>query len=462
MYNVIKEGTPARYTVTRPENGQIYVITVGHRPLLSCTPYAHRNDPDVKGLFSCDFSPEWKTAVSADMLWLFEGDASCFRLKSIGRDAYLTAHGSYEYGEHHRRERVSVGYGDGTEFHLTNEGWIAFFDSEAEFKLIFMSSHGFIAPANDWVSSITESADAEFYAVAPAREAYPTPKYRARHADGVTRLSFISDVHNLPKRLDRWLSRLPVTLDVCVFGGDITAGNVRSVAAQQAAHAAVGEVVARHTSSPPVVTVGNHEREYEYRWDGRSVRDIYPDTLDFGGFVGENYAIYNYGASEFDHNDFQSHFPHERTRELARWLADVPTDIPVFVNSHYPLHALKTRPKPDGARGLIELLNASPNVIFMWGHNHGQHLETGYGRILSRGDELLYDYETDERTEIGFTYCSHGAMYDAARTVAPYYGLVATVTEGKVSLTYYDMSGDPLPYKTSDGVSDKTEFVIEM
>lgn len=467
MYDIIKEGTPARYKKEEPKNGGIYVITVGHRPLLACTPYAHRNDPDVKGLFSCDFSPEWKTAVSSDMLWLFEGDVNGFRLKSVARDAYLTAHGAYEHGEHHRRELVSVGYEEATEFHFTNEGWIAFCDSDAEFKLIFMSSHGFVAPANDWVSSITESADVEFFAVTSAADAYPVPEYAAHtETDGVSRLSFVSDVHNLPKRLDRWLSHLPVTLERCVFGGDITAGNVRSIAAQQAAHAAVGEVVARHTSRLPIVTVGNHEREYEYRWDGRAVEDVYPDTVAFGGFIEENYAVYNYGASEFDHNDFQSHFPRERTQELALWLTDVPQNVPVFVNSHYPLHALKTRPAPYGAKELIELLNAYPNVIFLWGHNHGQHLETGYGRILTHGDELLYDYETNAKAVIGFTYASHGAMYDAARTVAPYYGLVASVTARKVSLTYYDMSGAPLPYKTADGngdaPADTTEFVLQI
>ncbi len=462
MYTTVKEGTPARYIQSKPENGHIYVITVGHRPLLASGPYAHRTDPDVKGLFSCDFSPEWKTAVSADMLWIFEGAEDCFRLKSLARDIYLNAHGRYEYGEHHRREIVSVEYGDATEFHLTNEGWIAFNDSDTEFKLIFMSSHGFIAPANNWVSSITESADAEFYAVTPAEEAYEAVTYLAPNEDGRSRLSFISDVHNLPKRLDRWLKNLPVTLERCVFGGDITAGNVKSIASQQAAHASVGEIVAKYTSAPPIVTVGNHEREYEYRWEGRSVSDVYPDTVDFGGFTEDNYAVYNYGASEFDHNDFQSHFPAERTEELAKWLAGVPADIPVFVNSHYPLHALKTRPHPDGARGLIDLLNGYPNVIFLWGHNHGQHLETGYGRILTRGDELLYDYETGARAVIGFTYSSHGAMYDAARTVAPYYGLVATVERGRVILTYYDMSGTPLPYKIANGIADKTEFVLEI
>lgn len=461
MYSIPKEGTPARYAPATPENGGVYVITVGHRPLLAGTPYAHRNDPDLKGLFSCDFSCEWETAVSPAMLWRFEGTENAFCLKSVVKDAYLTAHAAYEYGEHHRREKVSLDFDGKTEFHLTNEGWIAFFDADEEFKLIFMSSHGFAAPANDWVSSITESADAEFYSVTAAGTAYSEPVYLGKSGDGVKRLSFVSDVHNLPRRLDRWLSHLPFTLERCVFGGDITAGNVKTIAAQQVSHAAIGKIVAKHTSKPPTVTVGNHEREYEYRWDGRTVADIYPDTVDFGGYVTDTYAIYNYGASEFDHNDFQSHFPAERTRELAGWLSDVPNGIPVFVNSHYPLHALPTRPRPDGADDVIELLNGYPNVIFLWGHNHGQHLETGYGRILSRGDEILYDHTSGAKKRINFTYCSHGAMYDAARTVAPYYGLVATVEAGKTTLTYYDMSGAAVPYKTPEGVGNACDFVIE-
>ncbi len=461
MQTYVKEGMPSRFALAKPKNGGIYVITVGHRPLLAGTPYAHRNDPDVKGLFSCDFSPEWKTAVSPAMLWLFEGDKTSFRLKSMAKGEYLAACGEYEYADEYRCEKVSLGYGDATEFHLTNEGWIAFFSDGEEFKLIYMSSHSFHAPANDWVSSITESADADFYSMTPTDEAYPVPKASKNYNRDTVLLSFISDVHNLPKRLDCWLSNLPFAIDRCVFGGDITAGNVKSIAAQQAAHAAVGEIVMRHTPLSPIMTVGNHEREYEYRWDGRTVGDIYPDTCDFGEFVFDSHVIYNYGASEFDHNDFQSHFPAERTQLLAEWLKSVPNNIPIFINSHYPLHALKTRPRPDGAEEMIKLLNEYPNVIFLWGHNHGQHLETGYGRILSVGDSILYDHNSDKRMTLGFTYCSHGAMYDAARTVAPYYGLVAAVSEGEVRLTYYNMSGEPLPYKTANGISEKTDFILK-
>ncbi len=462
MHSRTREGTPARYAPSSPKNGNEYVITVGNRPLLAGTPYAHGNDPDVKGLFPCDFSPEWKTAVSDCMLWRFEGCADAFYLRSVGRGEYLSAHAKYVYDEHYRREKVSLEYGAPTEFHLTNEGWIAFFADGEEFKLIYMSSHSFHAPANGFVSSITESADAEFYSVTPADDSYPTPTYRERPKRDFTALSFVSDVHNLPKRLDRWLSRLPFSLDRCVFGGDITAGNVKSIAAQQAAHATVGDVVAKHTSLPPVITVGNHEREYEYRWDGRDVRDIYPDTADFGLSVFDGYAIYNYGASEFDHNDFQSHFPSERTRELASALKTVPRDIPVFVNSHYPLHALETRPHPDGAGEVIELLNGYPNVIFLWGHNHGQHLETGYGRILTVGDEITYEHESGASMAIGFTYASHGAMYDAARTVAPYYGLAARIADGETRLTYYNMAGEPVPYKTADGISADSDFILKI
>ncbi len=461
--HTVREGAPARYTAAEPKNGGIYVITVGNRPLLAGTPYAHRGEPDVKGLFPCDFSPEWKTAVSPAMLWKFEGDGASFRLKSIARSEYLTARAEYVYDGKYRREAVSLGYdGEGTSFRFTNEGWISFFAVENEFKLIFMSHSGFHAPANDWVSSISEAADAEFYEIAPADTAYPPFGYREPSPHGATTLSFISDVHNLPKRLERWLSRLPVTLECCIFGGDITAGNVKSIAAQQSAHDSVGRVVARYTALPPIVTLGNHEREYEHRWDGRQVSDIYPDTTDFGGFVFDTYAVYCYGASEFDHNNFQSHFPSEQTEKLAEWLEKVPKNIPVFINSHYPLHALETRPSPKGAEAVIRLLNGYPNAVFLWGHNHGQHLETGYGRILSRGDEIMYDFSSKAAAAIGFSYASHGAMYDAARTVAPYYGLVATVRTGRLTLCYYDMAGTPVPYKTANGISDKAEFTLEI
>lgn len=511
----LTEGSPAIYVPTVPNEEDELIITIGKRPLLWGRPYAHRGDENHRGLFSCGFSPAWKNGVCAAMLWRIELFDDGFYIKSAGTDEYLTAEGEITENE----EKVSLSFGEKTKFHLTNEGFIAFDTADGEFYLSYHHSRGFIAPSA-WASSMTDMSDAEFFAAsAPCGKAalsfdsdavtvycgekalrsgdevdvgtrisvkgeqegfagWKANGYAVRadgeytvyrdtviepiaktSGDGV-RLSFISDVHDLPHRLEKWLFSLPFEPERCVFGGDITAGNVKSIAAQQAAHDAVGDIVARYTKNPPIITIGNHEYEYSYRWGDRSISEIFTDTLAFGGVIEGDYAIYNFGASEFDHDDFQSNFPDERIEEMGEFLKTLPSGIPVFINAHYPLHAVKRRPSPCGAEKMIALLSEYPNAIYLWGHNHGQRTEEGYGRILTLGDEILYSYDEGKKATLGFTYASHGAMYDAARTVAPYYGLTAHVTKEKTELTYYDLSGAPVPYKTAAGAGESVTFTL--
>ncbi len=511
--NIPFEGSPAVYEKTLPNETDRLIITIGKHPLLWGRPYSHKGDDKCRGLFSCGFSPRWETGVSSAMLWRIEQTDGGFYIKSSGTGEYLFAEGAIVDGE----EAVSLSFGGKTKFRLTNEGFIAFDTEDGEFYLSYHSSRGFIAPSA-WTSSMTDMSDAEFFAAVPREgevtvsfqgevtvygddevlesgtcvprgttlsvdcgkgvsgwraNGYalrPCEKYTVcrdtviepviKKRDGGKHLSFISDVHDLPHRLEKWLFSLPFELEKCVFGGDITAGNVKSIAAQQEAHRAVGKVVARYTKKPPVITIGNHEYEYSHRWDGREISEIFTDTVAFGGAIEDDHAIYNFGASEFDHDDFQSNFPEERIEELRAFLENVPSGIPVFVNAHYPLHAVKRRPKPCGAERMIRLLSEYKNVIYLWGHNHGQRTEEGYGRILTLGDEMVYDFDESKKATLGFTYASHGAMYDAARTVAPYYGLTARLTKGKTELTYYDLSGSPVPYKTAQGIGESVTFTL--
>lgn len=511
----LREGSPAIYVPTLPNDTDELIITVGKRPLLLGRPYSHRGDDNHRGLFSCGFSPRWKNGVSSAMLWRIEYADGGFYIKNAGTDEYLSAEGEIVEDE----EKVSLSFGEKTEFHLTNEGFIAFYTASGEFYLSYHHSRGFIAPSA-WTSSMTDMSDAEFFAAtSPCGKAalsfdsnsvtvYSGKRplasgdevefgtsvsvkgkyddiagwrangyavraggeytvYRdtvikpiVKRHDGGKYLSFISDVHDLPHRLDKWLFSLPFELERCVFGGDITAGNVKSIAAQQAAHDAACDIVARYTKKPSIVTIGNHEYEYSYRWGEREISEIFTDTLAFGGIIEAEYAIYNFGASEFDHDDFQSNFPDGRIKELRDFLKTVPSGIPVFVNAHYPLHAVKRRPSPCGAEKMIALLSEYKNAVYLWGHNHGQRAEDGYGRILTVGDEILYNYDEGKKATLGFTYASHGAMYDAARTVAPYYGLTARLTKGKTELTYYDLSGAPVPYKTAAGAGESVTFTL--
>jgi len=522
------EGAAAFYTPAAANTEDLFVITVGTRPLLAGRAFPPRAGDTHCGLFSCDFDPSWTTAAAAAMLWQFEEAEGGFYLKNYETGTRLTATGSHA---HTREESTDLFMSEeGTLFSFSNEGWLTFTCEDATFCLCG-TGQGYFSYCypTGRLTTITTQSDTALYAAFMAEEKACTvywdcpegsvltvsggsrdlcsgdkvpmgteitlsltppagrifsgylaeghlaaPQQPLRicrdteitpivSGNGETCLSFIADVHDLPHRLEQWARSLPqeIALSRMIFGGDITAGSVRSIAVQQAAHQTVGEVIARYSLQEPIITVGNHEREYEFRWEGRSVADIYPDTVDFGPHTEANYLVYNYGASEFDHEDFQSNFPAERTAQLEKWLETVPADRPVFLNAHYPLHATRYRPQPCGAAALIAVLNRHPNVICLWGHNHGH--DNSYGTIVPRGGEILYDYTANLSAKIGFTYCSHGAMYDAARTVAPYYGLVAKVAAdgSRVTLCYYDLSGTARGYKTAAGPCSEP-FMVEI
>ena len=188
-----------------------------------------------------------------------------------------------------------------------------------------------------------------------------------------------------------------------------------------------------------VYTTGNHDYQ-----SGSNNNSIASDLSGTTGYkrIGEavktnDYIIYVFGAAsgsqQFNTNDIN---------ELSNYLASAPTDIPIFVLSHFPLHSISGRTSSN-AGDVIDALNQRSNVIFMWGHNHSQvknGTETNYGKVYTAGYSLTYN--TNQSKTINFTYANAGGMRDVGSSQPDnneYKGVVATVSKSdhSVKFRYY-------------------------
>ena len=131
--------------------------------------------------------------------------------------------------------------------------------------------------------------------------------------------------------------------------------------------------------------------------------------------VTEDYIVYNLGSAQESMS-----FPQADIDAVDAYLAAAPTDIPVFILSHFPLHlscATAEHSIPGGDHrqtenngALIEVLNKYPNVVFLWGHNH-TFQDPRYGTICPAGSLFTYDYNNPtEKIAINFTYANYGSF----------------------------------------------------
>ena len=179
--------------------------------------------------------------------------------------------------------------------------------------------------------------------------------------------------------------------------------------------------------------------------------------------VTEDYIVYNLGSAQETMG-----FPQSDIDALDAYLAQAPSDIPVFILGHFPLHlvcATATHSIPGGDHrqsennaALIEVLNKYPNVVYFWGHNHSLQ-DPRYGTICPAGSSFTYDYSNPtEKIAINFTYINYGSFCRSDT-----YGVLAEVLRTdsgvQVSLNYVD-TNVPLTTKDSavvtfsaDGVS---------
>jgi len=165
-----------------------------------------------------------------------------------------------------------------------------------------------------------------------------------------------------------------------------------------------------------------------------------------------SYAVYTFGAKPetTPSSTFQGYTPASRAT-LSAYLASMPTDIPIIIMAHFPLHNFVAgstgNRNPEYGAETIDLLNQYPNVIFLWGHNHSNS-DPMYKTIKGPGYSITTTSgtatnATDHPTKtINFLYVPAGCMrdieygQDAANTLNK--GVVIEVDGKKLTFRYYD------------------------
>jgi hypothetical protein len=199
------------------------------------------------------------------------------------------------------------------------------------------------------------------------------------------------------------------------------------------------------------VTTGN--QEFKSGAPGDSWDDLGEGFTRLGEVTAtEDYIVYDIGSAQESMG-----FPQSDIDELAAYLDAAPTDVPIFVLSHYPLplsvatesHSIPggDHRQSDNNAALIEVLNQHPNVIFLWGHNH-TFQDPRYGTIRPAGSKFTYDYDNaTDKAEINFTYANYGSFCRGDT-----YGVMAQVertAQGVEVTMYYIDTNEPMTDKDS-------------
>jgi hypothetical protein len=181
-----------------------------------------------------------------------------------------------------------------------------------------------------------------------------------------------------------------------------------------------------------------------------------------------DYIVYCFGSYDAVATQDSSKYGYgdEDINTLDAYLDSAPTDIPIFIMAHFPLHSFGGRHSVNAKR-LIEVLNEHPNVVFVWGHNHTV-FDPNYDHIGEPGDYLVV---ADEELEIKFTYTAAGCMSDSEYGAGSHFvqgkGLIVKIEGSRVTFTHYNMDGEPLAKasRTLDmtevaGMDDDDEFIV--
>ena len=277
----------------------------------------------------------------------------------------------------------------------------------------------------------------------PMPEPEPTPEKPivpaagpSSYAGGATVLAFASDQHAETPGFAAWIADQKAVygddLAFLSFGGDIC-DKAWTPEVFDGFKAALDEAMPGKYG----VTTGNQEHKA-----GAPVWDpavLGPGFLRLGEAArGDDYRVYFLGAAQE-----AMAFPAEDIAALAAYLDEQPASLPVFVVSHFPLHLsvpYSGHDIPGGYRmtlgndALTEVLNAHPNVIFLWGHNH-TFMDPRYGTIRPAGSKFTWNIEdVTRKLTIGFTYANLGSFCRGST-----YGCIAELrrTDAGVETTMY-------------------------
>ena len=395
-------------------------------------------------------------AADTEIWWAREDDA----LENAGSDAdhrfvYASSNGLFPY-----EDGRSVVYDDATHHVLlhNNRYWLAFDGkaftlAEDEAGAVAVTLYGREMPKTEKEEKfIPDGSD------------IPTEVREAKkNDDGSITLAFVSDIHystgypqmNLQVWLDTVLDKVGY-IDALGSCGDM--GSAYAFVAPlywsyvQAIFDYMDPVVESGKIGSAIYTFGNHEWITSMGGDYTNWYNKHPAAqrlMRVGeALKTEDYIFYCLGAGSMAAKQRQG-YSEEDIARIEAYLAEAPTDIPIFVLTHFPLHGLKDR-VTENADKLIDVLNEHPNVVFLWGHNHSE-FDPAYNTVLHAGDKIVVDAQGNER-ELNFTYLAAGCISDAEYTGGEggsawvqNKGLIVTIEpDGSLKYEYYTLDGEPM------------------
>jgi len=218
--------------------------------------------------------------------------------------------------------------------------------------------------------------------------------------------------------------------------------------------------------------LGNHEwytgrsiggGNYAVNPTGPAQDRLWPNhsVIDEGDYI--IYALGPIGTAA-DYGCTQQ-FADSEINRLSAYLATAPSNVPIFIMAHHPIHSYtsgSTNRITKNGLALLTMLNDYPNVIFMWAHNH-QHSDANYHKIFLADDQLQVADASGSASSyttqpINFTYLSAGCMKEGDSTSVLTKGFVAKIEGGQVTLTYYNKDCEQysekiIPIQTSPTVT---------
>lgn len=444
--------------------GEKYVITASGYGMNTTahTGYVNGNGNAYAGLAGTVItvaSDKITSTVTADMIWTLEANNGGFSIKS-NTGKYLTSYYTTTSGKTN----------GGLELSNTAEKWTYAsnkLQSSANSKYFTFDVEGDVNPKSGTAGSW--SGEANLFTMRSSGDSVTFYKVVASEPsqDAPVRIAVISDVHNstdnvTANRVTTWLNgistKIGADFDLLVAGGDYARGDnsLSGTSYWNATQAVLDAINSNtHIKGSKTFLAGNHEWTVfnggdmaNYRATNTTAQKIKIDTGEIA--KTDKYIVYAFGATQGEQS-----FNTTDITNLGTYLSKAPTDVPIFIISHYPLHSFGTRATTNAA-SLISVLNtygATRNIYFFWGHNHSSG-DTNYGQIMT---------EKIGSTDINFTYCPMGAMTDTSDSFSggtvQEKGVIITIDNGTVTLDFYDVNLNRIG-GTSDPISGGDKYLI--
>ena len=274
-------------------------------------------------------------------------------------------------------------------------------------------------------------------------------------------VAFTSDVHNgasssvsSADRLKDWTNIVTGSIgspfDTFGFCGDLgpASGNTFWTNAQGVMDAVTSLVSQGKIANDGFYVCGNHEyNPGNYTHNSNSTTQRYTDAG--GSYDGGDYLLFSMGARQWNEEYSDSDI-----NQMKDFLAaNASFKKPIFILSHYPLHCYGNYSSGEstsvhdgraavGSAKIAAALNEATEtygqtIVYLWGHNHSSN-NYYYDEIL---------HSINGIGDVSFTYCAAGCMSDREYGQSGNVkgkGLVVGIYDNYMTMTYYNIDGDPL------------------